>query len=134
MSTAIMQCAKSHNEIVRLGWEGTGQKFDDSAPFKPFWEENESNHPQLQRLARTDLIAFYKEALVRTGPQDDSHDPYQNFFYYLQGLSHPWAEFNREAFETSQWRERGSICSLILGNELGKPFSGGRVCPVVHQT
>lgn len=86
MTDGIIQCAEVHNEIVRLGQVNL-------VPFCTFWEKHPRHQAMMAESVSEDVVSFYKKALVPAGHISEE-DPYQNLFYYLQGLACPWDGYN----------------------------------------
>jgi len=93
-----VRCADLHNEIVRLGIEGTGETFNPEA-LQLFWDTVPEHHEQLEQQMKWSIIEFYKRALVYNR-QYESESSYQNFFYFVSELNNPLHEgYYRDTLE-----------------------------------
>ncbi|KAI4614255.1 uncharacterized protein J4E87_009653 [Alternaria ethzedia] len=94
----VERCISLHNEIVRHGWVGSGRSPDTLAShgkswFQVFGEEAEAERSNLS----PDLVQFLEQVQI---PRVEEEGFYPEFFYWVQGLSHPEYMFE---FEDMLW-------------------------------
>ena len=86
----VERCIELHNRLVQIGWEGSSQIFED-AEMQTWWDMYGADCDEQDLTPRLipELIDFLKGAL-RPDPGETGPDsPYQNLFYYIQGLALP---------------------------------------------
>ncbi|CAK3879677.1 Hypothetical predicted protein [Lecanosticta acicola] len=80
------RCADLHNQIIRRGWEATGQDWSDY-PSATFWDAHPERHDALSQLAHPKVVQFWQRALDSGQAEHDA--PYQYFLYHVYGLAFP---------------------------------------------
>ena len=86
----VERCIELHNRLVQIGWEGSNRIFED-AKMQTWWDMYGADCDEQGLTPRLipELINFLKGAL-RPDPRETGPDfPYQNLFYYIQGLALP---------------------------------------------
>ena len=86
----VERCIELHNQLVQIGWQGSGQDFDN-AGIKTWWDMYgaECDKQELTPRLTPEIIDFLKGALEPGKDKTGVNSPYQNFFYYVSGLAMP---------------------------------------------
>ncbi|KAF8847580.1 hypothetical protein BDZ45DRAFT_699092 [Acephala macrosclerotiorum] len=86
----VERCIKLHNRLVQIGWEGSGQIFEN-AEIQTWWDIYGADCDEQNLTPRLipELIDLLKGALQPDSEETGPDSPYQNFFYYIQGLAIP---------------------------------------------
>ncbi|KUJ13267.1 uncharacterized protein LY89DRAFT_784998 [Mollisia scopiformis] len=86
----VDRCIELHNQITRIGWGGSGQN-PEGDEMQTWWEMYGADCDEQDLTPRLipEVIDFLKGALQPDPDETGSDSPYQNFFYYIQGLAIP---------------------------------------------
>jgi len=94
----VERCISLHNEIVRHGWVGSGRSPDTLASHSKSWFEVFGDEAEAERSNLSpNLIQFLEQIQI---PRVEEEGFYPEFFYWVQGLSHPEYMFE---FEDMFW-------------------------------
>ena len=94
----VERCISLHNEIVRHGWVGSGRSADTLASHSKSWFEVFGDEAEAERSNLSPgLIQFLEKIQI---PRIEEEGFYPEFFYWVQGLSHPEYMFE---FEDMLW-------------------------------
>ena len=94
----VERCISLHNEIVRDGWVGSGRSPDTLASHSKSWFEVFGDEAEAERSNLSpNLIQFLEQIQI---PRVEEEGFYPEFFYWVQGLSHPEYMFE---FEDMFW-------------------------------
>ena len=94
----VERCISLHNEIVRHGWVGSGRSADTLASHSKSWFQVFGEEAEAERSALSpDLVQFLEQVQI---PRVEEEGFYPEFFYWVQGLSHPEYMFE---FEDMLW-------------------------------
>jgi len=94
----VERCISLHNEIVRHGWVGSGRSADSLASHSKPWFQVFGEEAEAERSALSpDLVQFLEQVQI---PRVEEEGFYTEFFYWVQGLSHPEYMFE---FEGMLW-------------------------------
>ena len=90
----VERCISLHNEIVRHGWVGSGRSPDTLASHSKSWFEVFGDEAEAERSNLSPgLIQFLEQVQI---PRVEEEGLYPEFFYWVQGLSHPEYMFEIE--------------------------------------
>lgn len=86
----VERCIDLHNQLVQIGWEGSGGGLDDNE-IQAWWDRYgaDCDEQDLTQRLIPELVDFFKGALQIDQEETGTDSPYQNFFYYVQGLAIP---------------------------------------------
>ena len=87
------RCANLHNQIVEIGWEGSGRRLEDLER-KSWFEQYGDDANAVRSSLSAELILFLERAWV---PDAGRH----SFFYYVWGLQHPKALYQNHETHNS---------------------------------
>ncbi|KAI4605107.1 hypothetical protein J4E83_010843 [Alternaria metachromatica] len=94
----VERCISLHNEIVRHGWVGSDRSPDTLASHSKSWFQVFGEEAEVERSALSpDLVQFLEQVQI---PRVEEEGFYPEFFYWVQGLSHPEYMFE---FEDMLW-------------------------------
>ncbi|KAF2472770.1 uncharacterized protein BDR25DRAFT_219499 [Lindgomyces ingoldianus] len=108
------RCALLHNEIVKLGWEGSGRDLDD-LPQRNWFEFYGDEANEIRNSLSPTLGTFLEQAWE----VGDDH----SFFYYVMGLSHPSNLFINHSEEKSRG-EKERFLTLYAANDIAEHPGG----------
>lgn len=90
----VERCISLHNETVRHGWVGSGRSPDTLASHSKSWFEIYGEEAEAERSNLSPyLIQFLEQVQI---PRVEEEGFYPEFFYWVQGLSHPEYMFEFE--------------------------------------
>ncbi|KAI4950244.1 hypothetical protein J4E91_004900 [Alternaria rosae] len=84
----VERCISLHNEIVRHGWVGSGRSPDTIASHSKSWFEIYGEEAEAERSNLSPYLIQF--------PRVEKEGFYPEFFYWVQGLSHPEYMFEFE--------------------------------------